>query len=99
MTTHLENHPHAFLDSNNIVQEVYVFDNHDSNLIEEIKLTFGYADAKCCCDYGMAYKNGDFYNGKLYTPQPYPEWTRDEENGTWVAPEGWVNPKDAIFEE
>lgn len=93
---HLEGHPHAFLDINNTVIQVAVFDGHDHALLEQVKAHYECADYKCCCDFGVAYINGDFYNGKFYPPKPYPEWVRDEEIGEWVAPEGWVEP--AIIE-
>lgn len=89
---HLPNHPHAFLDENNIVINVLTFDGHDSNLINQVKESLNAADVKCCCDFGYAAVGGDFLNGKFYEVQPYPEWIRDEEKGQWVAPLGWVKP-------
>lgn len=92
MTNHLDNHAHAFLDESNIVIEILVFDGHNSDLLNQVKEHLKAADVKCCCDNGIAYKNGDFFNGKFYPPKPYAEWIRDESIGSWVAPEGWVPP-------
>ena len=53
---HLEWHNHAFLDKDNIVVNVAVFDEsaHDTDLIEQIKEANGWAKAVCCCAFGIA---------------------------------------------
>lgn len=89
---HLPNHPHAILDENNVVINILAFDAHDSALISQIKESLNASNVKCCCDYGYATIDGDFFNGKFYLPKPNSEWIRDEEKGEWVAPKGWVNP-------
>lgn len=89
---HLQDHPHAFLDANNKVTSIYVFDGHNHDLLEQVKESISAAKVVCCCNYGMATVGGELYNDKLYPPKPYPEWIRDEENGKWVAPEGWEYP-------
>jgi hypothetical protein len=89
---HLENHPHAFFDADGKVIQVALFSGHNHALLDQVKEEFGYHSHRCCCDNGLAYIGGDFYNGKFYTAQPYPEWVRDESVGKWVAPEGWVEP-------
>lgn len=56
MTTHLEWHQHAFLDKNNIVINVAVFEEwaHNHQLIEDTKAALGAAKVICCCQYGPA---------------------------------------------
>lgn len=92
MINHFDNHPHAFLDNDNIVVAINVFSGHDSDLLDAVKQHHNAAKIVCCCDYGLAVVGGDFYEGKFYLPKPYQDWIRDLEKGEWVAPEGWVNP-------
>lgn len=89
---HIENHPYAFLDSNNYVIAVNLFDEHDLDLLNSVKEFHNAADYKSCCEHGLIGVGGEFYNGKFYAPKPHPEWVRNEELGAWVAPEGWVEP-------
>lgn len=95
MTTHLDNHPHAFLDESNNVINVSLFDDHNSYLLEDVKSHLSATQVVCCCDYGIAYKPGDFYNGKFYPEKPYPSWTRNEDKGQWQAPV--LYPEDGKF--
>ena len=75
---------------NDIIVNVIVAD--DLDIAQEVtkRLCIEYTDDN------PATISGDYFNGKLYIPQPYPEWTRDEENGIWVAPEGWVDPEELL---
>lgn len=91
---HLEGHPHAFLDENNIVKAVLIFESHESPLLAQVQESLSAVSIKCCCDYGAASSGDEFFNTKFYPPKPYPEWVRDEELGQWVAPKGWVSPED-----
>ena len=95
MIKHLDGHPHAFLNSKNEVTDIFVFDGHDHDLIQQVKEHISATDVKCCCDLGQAYKPGDFYNGKFYPQQPFPSWLRDEENSIWIAP--ILYPNDGEF--
>jgi hypothetical protein len=54
--THLEWHEHAFLDANNIVINVSVFDEsaHNHQLLEDVKASIGASKVICCCQYGIA---------------------------------------------
>jgi hypothetical protein len=54
MIEHIEGHPHAFLDEQNVVLGVYLFDNHDSSLLQTMKDEFQAVSVICCCDYGVA---------------------------------------------
>jgi hypothetical protein len=51
---HLEWHKHAFLDADNKVIAVTVFDEsaHGSQLIEDVKEQLGAVRFICCCDNG-----------------------------------------------
>ena len=52
---HLDKHPHAFIDKDNMVLNVAVFNGHDEDLIELIKSQHEGAVASiCCCNYGLA---------------------------------------------
>lgn len=66
MINHLEGHPHAFLDSNNIVLSVCVFDGHESELLEQVKEHLSAVNIICCCDYGPASKKQEFRDGAFY---------------------------------
>lgn len=83
---HLENHPYALLDANDKVINVVVFDNHDADLIEAVRIHYEAVSAISCCEYGPAYIDGDFYKGKFYEKQPDSTFIRDEEKGLWVDP-------------
>lgn len=51
---HLEWHPHAFLDENNIVVNIAVFDEwaHNHQLLEDVRISNGASKVICCCQYG-----------------------------------------------
>lgn len=70
MIEHLEWHQHAFIDENNIVIDVAVFDEwaHNHQLLEDIRAEKGATKVICCCQFGLA-GIGD-------------RW--DEENQTWI---------------
>lgn len=53
--THLEWHNHAFLDENNIVINVSVFDEsaHNHQLLEDVKESIGAFKIVCCCQHGI----------------------------------------------
>jgi len=52
---HSEWHEHAFLDANNVVINVLVFDEsaHNHQLLEDIKNSIGASKVICCCQYGI----------------------------------------------
>lgn len=89
---HIDNHPHAFLNELDIVQDVFVFDGHNHELLEQVRQLTNTSKVICCCDNGIAYVGGDLFEGKFYPPKPYEEWIRDTEKVGWIAPEGWINP-------
>lgn len=76
----------AFLDANNIVLEVCVFEEEDPALLEQIKNHLSAHDYKSCEVYGQTSKGHEFYNGKFYVEKPFPSWIRNEELGKWEAP-------------
>ena len=72
MIEHLEWHQHAFIDENNDVINVAVFDEwaHNHQLLEDVKISIGASEVICCCQYGIA-GIGD-------------KW--DETNNCWITP-------------
>jgi hypothetical protein len=62
-TTHLEDHAHAFLDANNVVQQIAVFaeNGHNDAEIQAFAESIGFVKAICCCTHGKPYM-GDTWN-------------------------------------
>jgi hypothetical protein len=104
---HLEQHPHAFIDANNVVLSVAIFNEHDEVLIDVVRQTHeGAIKSLCCCNYGLA-TVGSIWNGErfcdidniplplTYKPikiDPFDAWSWNENQ------KEWVNYKD-IFEK
>jgi hypothetical protein len=84
--SHLENHPHAFLNEEYIVINILDFQSHDDGLLASVKDYLKAGSYVSCCEYGAAYIGGDFYSNKFYAPKPYDSWVRNEVLGTWEAP-------------
>lgn len=84
---HLEYHPHAFLDSENFVVSVHLFESHDDqNLIATVKENIEAADVKSCCEHGEAGVGSYFYNNVFYLPKPYASWIFDTNVLNWAPP-------------
>lgn len=66
MTNHLEGHLHAFLDNDNNVVNIAVFDEHNFELLETIKVANNYTSYVCCCDNGVASIGGK-WTGEFFT--------------------------------
>ena len=85
---HLENHEHAFIDENNKVINVAVFleSAHDSQLLEDIKISEGATQVICCCTFGAAYV-GDVWTGtEFQSISPFPSWIWNKEIRVWRPP-------------
>lgn len=69
---HLEWHKHAFIDDNNVVINVAVFDEwaHEHQLLEDIRINMGAKQVVCCCTFGLG-NVGDTWN---------------EETKSWIVP-------------
>ena len=69
---HLEYHQHAFLDADNKVINVAVFEEsaHGSQLLEDIKTIYQATTVMCCCDHGSAYVGGDWDGTQFRPPMP-----------------------------
>lgn len=69
---HLEWHEHAFLNENNVVINIAVFDEwaHNHQLLEDIKQSLNATKVICCCQYGLC-SIDDIW---------------DEENKSWITP-------------
>ena len=66
---HLEQHPHAFIDENNVVIDVLVFSDHDAQLLAEVKELLNAADSICCCDNGETSVGWKWNNGTWIIPK------------------------------
>lgn len=96
-TTHLEWHNHAFIDENNIVINVAVFDEsaHNSQLLEDIKTQFNATKIICCCEYGIAHI-GTVWTGSEFIPaKPYDSWIWNPNIKDWESP--IPMPEDDIY--
>jgi hypothetical protein len=82
--THLEWHEHAFLDENDIVINVAVFDelSHNHQLLENVKISLGASKVICCCQNGIASIGM--------------QW--DSTTNSWIPPLGYP-PLEEIAEE
>jgi hypothetical protein len=69
-TKHLENHEHAFLNADNVVEQIAVFAKgaHNDTEIQAFAEAIGFVKAVCCCTHG----------------KPYMGDTWDAENSTWI---------------
>lgn len=85
ITNHLEWHQHAFLNEDNKVVDVIVFDenSHNSELLNVI------ANGRailCCCSVGLC-SIGETWNGTGFIPvSPFPSWVWNETKKEWEAP-------------
>jgi hypothetical protein len=71
---HLSKHPHALINENNVVTDIFVFDEHNSNLLNQIKENFDAKNIICCCDNGIAVINSVWDGTQFIPPSPYPSW-------------------------
>lgn len=85
---HLEWHNHAYIDENNTVIGVAVFQEsaHDTQLLESVKEMYGAKQTVCCCTFGLA-NVGDIWTGTEFRPSsPYPSWVWNFTTKSWNAP-------------
>lgn len=76
MTTHLEEHQHAFLDENNIVINIAVFDEwaHNHQLLEDIRSNMNAKKIICCCTFGLGAIGQSWDEStSSWVPLPMPE--------------------------
>ena len=71
---HIDQHPHALVDTSGYVKQVLIFSEHDQELLQSIKndspLIYGEElDIICCCDNGIA-DIGWKWNGNLFIQPP-----------------------------
>lgn len=82
---HFANHPHAFLDSNNVVFLVGAFKDHDHEVVEAMKQNLNATAFACCCELGESLgENYELYGNIYFSPKPYPSWIRGV--SAWEAP-------------
>jgi len=82
----VHNMQYAFLDENNIVKHVFIFEEEDIDLLNQVKDNFNLNSFIESTEDNLACINGDFYNGKFYPEKPYPSWIRNEELAIWDPP-------------
>lgn len=80
MINHLQEHEHAFLDENNVVILVAVFEEsaHNHSLLEDIKIANKANRIICCCEHGRA-DVGRKWDDQLNAWEPLPEFFPLEE--------------------
>lgn len=83
---HLEYHPYAFLDKDNNVLQILNFEDHNIDLLNQVKNTFNFFNYISCCEFGYAVIGGTYDGLKFWPPQPYPSWIKNEETNKWEAP-------------
>jgi hypothetical protein len=59
---HLPEHPHSFV-KDNYVSSVAIFDGHDHELIENVRIALGADWVQCNCDYQRVVMPGAFWDG------------------------------------
>lgn len=85
---HLNGHPHAFLDENNVVIDIKVFDEwaHDDVFLEEVKELINANQVVCCCTFGRAYRNGIWTGTEFRPPALYKSWIWSDTLKQWEPP-------------
>jgi len=82
---HLEWHEHAFIKDNKVINiAVFKEEDHDSQLLQDVKESLYATEVISCCEYGIAYLNGTWDGKKFWPPQPFPSWIKRK--GKWEAP-------------
>ena len=84
---HLDDHPHIFLNSEDIVIGTYVFDGHDHELLDLVKNEIGGESYLCGCDLSIKASNGFKWDGvKFIPPKPEnePTFIYNEEVNEWI---------------
>jgi hypothetical protein len=107
--THLEFHPHAFINNDNVVGLIAVFleEDHNTVLIEQVQEANGYKEVICCCTFGQTSIGAKWTGSEFIPPQPFDSWIWNDSTKEWVSPiplsddelifEGLINP--IIIEE
>jgi len=87
---HIDFHPHAYIDENNVVINIAGFQetDHDSELLNDVlSVTVGAVKVVCCCTYGQAFIGG-YWLGDSFGPPPpsYKSWIWNSSTKEWEAP-------------
>ena len=85
---HLDWHNHAFIDENNKVIDVAVFQesDHDTDILETIRKSLGAKQTICCCTFGMAGIGCSWTGTDFRSPAPFLSWIWNTTNKEWEAP-------------
>jgi hypothetical protein len=95
---HLEWHQHAFIDENNKVINIAVFDEtaHNTELINNACITNGGIKAICCCTFGETMIGATWTGSKFIPVTPFESWIWNDELNVWEAP--ILQPEDGTYE-
>ena len=85
---HLELHPHAFIDNNNMVIDVLAFEElaHDSSFLEDVRNQIKAKQVVCCCTFGQAGIGNIWTGTEFQTPSPHKGWIWDSKERVWNPP-------------
>lgn len=85
---HVDNHPHAFIDENNIVIQVSAFQeqDHDTPFLEELRVFHNSKQVVCCCVFGLPNVGATWTGTEFIPASPYPSWVWNYELKKWEAP-------------
>jgi len=85
---HLDMHPHAYINEDNLVIDVNLFNesDHDSQLLEDLLSVKKAKQVVCCCTFGIA-RVGDTWTGTEFRyPAPGINLVWDTNTKEWVPP-------------
>ena len=85
MTVHLDNHPHAVV-KDNVVINLLVFEGHNPSLLDDVRQKFDADEIVCCCNHGNAYVGGTWDGSVFKSKQPFNSWIWNLETNSWEAP-------------
>ena len=86
---HLEMHEHAFINKDNIIINIAVFQeqDHDSSLLDDIMKSIPDAvQVICCCTFGVAGIGGTWSGTEFIPPSLYKGWIWNTTYKEWVPP-------------
>jgi hypothetical protein len=85
--SHLEFHPHAFIDTNNKVINIAVFNESDHNeeIINTACLVNGGVQAVCCCTFGETMVGATWTGTKFIPVAPYESWVWNDDLNIWES--------------
>ena len=85
---HLNTHAHAYIDKDNKVVNILVFQekDHDSDLLNDFLPFNNAVKVVCCCSFGLAGIGHTWTGTEFQTPAPYLSWVWDSAAKIWNPP-------------